>query len=126
MGISVGSVTFEDPVILAPMSGVSDLPFRRLVKRLGAGLVVSEMIASRAMLLEKADTLRMAAFDACVKAGEGMKQVEVDMALAEQQGIHATPVLYVNGVRKIGVTRSEEIRRLFHDGRGTDSTRPTK
>src|ERR1700719_1168640 len=44
MGISVGSVTFEDPVILAPMSGVSDLPSRRLVKRLGAGLVVSEMI----------------------------------------------------------------------------------
>src|ERR1700720_151005 len=52
MGISVGSVTFEDPVILAPMSGVSDLPFRRLVKRLGAGLVVSEMIASEAMIRE--------------------------------------------------------------------------
>ena len=38
------------PVILAPMSGVSDLPFRRLVKEWGAGLVVSEMIASHAMV----------------------------------------------------------------------------
>src|SRR5437870_4262390 len=60
MGISVGSVTFEDPVILAPMSGVSDLPFRRLVKRLGAGLVVSEMIASEAMIRETRQSMTMA------------------------------------------------------------------
>src|SRR6202043_2805030 len=60
MGISVGSVTFEDPVILAPMSGVSDLPFRRLVKRLGAGLVVSEMIASEAMIRETRQSMKMA------------------------------------------------------------------
>jgi tRNA-dihydrouridine synthase B len=44
-------------VILAPMSGVTDLPFRRLVKRLGAGLVVSEMIASQAMVRENRRTL---------------------------------------------------------------------
>lgn len=48
--IKIGPVTIEDPVILAPMSGVSDMPFRRLVKRTGAGLVVSEMIASQAMI----------------------------------------------------------------------------
>ena len=52
MGISIGRVTLDDPVILAPMSGVTDLPFRRLVKGLGAGLVVSEMIASEAMIRE--------------------------------------------------------------------------
>src|ERR1700747_3580287 len=60
MGISIGSMALEDPVILAPMSGVSDLPFRRLVKRLGAGLVVSEMIASEAMIRETRQSLRMA------------------------------------------------------------------
>src|SRR5256885_13270231 len=42
------------------MSGVSDLPFRRLVKRLGAGLVVSEMIASEAMIRETRQSLSMA------------------------------------------------------------------
>ncbi len=41
MTISIGPVTLESPVVLAPMSGVTDLPFRRLVKSLGAGLVVS-------------------------------------------------------------------------------------
>lgn len=50
MGINIGPITLHDPVILAPMSGVTDLPFRRLARRLGAGLVVSEMIASDAMI----------------------------------------------------------------------------
>ena len=60
MGILVGSVSLEDPVFLAPMSGVSDLPFRRLVKRLGAGLVVSEMIASEAMIRQTRQSKTMA------------------------------------------------------------------
>src|SRR5437870_13782443 len=60
MGISVGSLMIEEPVLLAPMSGVTDLPFRRLVKRLGAGLVVSEMIASEAMIRETRQSLTMA------------------------------------------------------------------
>lgn len=63
MAITIGNIALKDPVLLAPMTGVSDLPFRRLVKRFGVGMVVSEMIASRAMLLEKIDTLRMAQFD---------------------------------------------------------------
>src|SRR2546421_857757 len=60
MGISIPSISLDDPVILAPMSGVSDLPFRRLVKRLGAGLVVSEMIASEAMIRETRQSMTMA------------------------------------------------------------------
>jgi len=60
MTISLGTLTLEDPVILAPMSGVTDLPFRRLVKRMGAGLVVSEMIASEAMIRETRQSLTMA------------------------------------------------------------------
>jgi len=60
MSIQVGPVTIEEPVILAPMSGVSDLPFRRLVKGMGAGLVVSEMIASQAMIRQNTKTLKMA------------------------------------------------------------------
>ena len=50
MGIEIGALRVADPVILAPMSGITDRPFRRLAKRLGAGLVVSEMIASREVL----------------------------------------------------------------------------
>jgi tRNA-dihydrouridine synthase B len=60
MGIDIGPVHIPDPVILAPMSGVTDLPFRRLVKRAGAGLVVSEMIASEAIIRESRKSLLMA------------------------------------------------------------------
>ncbi len=58
-------VCIEEPVILAPMSGVTDLPFRRLAKQLGAGMVVSEMIASWAMIRENRKTLAMAEVDGC-------------------------------------------------------------
>ena len=59
MTIQIGDVALTSPVILAPMSGVSDLPFRRLVKRWGAGLVVSEMIASQAMIHANRKTMKM-------------------------------------------------------------------
>jgi nifR3 family TIM-barrel protein len=58
-------VRIDTPVILAPMSGVTDLPFRRLAKQQGAGMVVSEMIASWAMIRENRNTLRMAEVDGC-------------------------------------------------------------
>ena len=53
-----------DPVILAPMTGVTDLPFRRIVKRYGAGLTVTEMIASEAMVRETRQSLQKCAWDA--------------------------------------------------------------
>ena len=59
MTIQIGPIRLESPVILAPMSGVTDMPFRRLVKQLGVGLVVSEMIASKAMIRARRRTLRM-------------------------------------------------------------------
>lgn len=61
--IRIGDITLTDNAILAPMTGVSDLPFRTLVKSFGAGLVVSEMIASKAVVLETRNALRMASFE---------------------------------------------------------------
>ncbi len=58
--LCVGGVSLETNVLLAPMSGVTDMPFRRLVKRQGAGLVISEMIASQAMIRETRQSMRMA------------------------------------------------------------------
>ncbi len=64
MSLKIGPIDIADPVILAPMTGVSDLPFRRLVKRYGCGLTVSEMIASEAMIRETRQSLLKAAWDA--------------------------------------------------------------
>jgi tRNA-dihydrouridine synthase B len=61
MSLRIGTVELENQVILAPMSGVTDMPFRRLVKGQGAALVISEMIASQAMIRETRQSLLMAA-----------------------------------------------------------------
>ncbi len=61
--ISIGSVRVETPVILAPMTGVTDRPFRKIVKRYGAGLTVTEMIASQAMIRETRQSMQKAAWD---------------------------------------------------------------
>jgi tRNA-dihydrouridine synthase B len=55
--VTIGSLALSSPVILAPMSGVTDAPFRRMVSDLGAGLVVSEMTASEALAEGCADAL---------------------------------------------------------------------
>jgi len=61
MGISIGSVHLPVPVVLAPMSGVTDLPFRRIARQMGAGMVVSEMIASGEAIRRTRETLKKAA-----------------------------------------------------------------
>lgn len=53
MAIRLAEVTLDPPVILAPMAGITDLPFRQLVAEFGAGLVVSEMVASQEMVQAK-------------------------------------------------------------------------
>ena len=61
--IMVGSLRIDAPVILASMTGVTDRPFRSTVKRFGAGLTVSEMIASQAMIRETRQSLQKSLWD---------------------------------------------------------------
>ncbi|MGV2496360.1 tRNA dihydrouridine synthase DusB [Pelagerythrobacter aerophilus] len=61
--IHVGPVTIDCPVILAPMTGVTDMPFRTLVRRYGSGLNVTEMIASQAAIRETRQSVQKAAWD---------------------------------------------------------------
>lgn len=60
--ISIGPVSIDMPVILAPMTGVTDMPFRTLVRRYGSGLNVTEMIATAAMIRETRQSLQKAAW----------------------------------------------------------------
>ncbi len=57
MGIQIGPLITANPVFLAPMSGVTDEPFRRLAHELGAGLVVSEMVASGELVRNRHDVV---------------------------------------------------------------------
>jgi len=79
MRLAIGPVQLEMPVILAPMSGVSDLPFRRMVKRFGSGMAVTEMIASKAMIHASRKSFRMA------DAAEDERPVAVQLAGCEPE-----------------------------------------
>ena len=54
--LRIGNVTLENNVILAPMAGVTDLPFRLLCKRQGAGMVCMEMVSAKAVLYRNRNT----------------------------------------------------------------------
>jgi len=104
-----GGIRIETPVILAPMSGVTDLPFRRTAKQLGAGMVVSEMIASWAMIRENQKTLGMAEIDGCggVSAVQLAGCDPVAMAeaakLAVDRGAHLIDINFGCPVKKVAV-----------------------
>ncbi len=61
--IHIGPVAIDTPVILAPMTGVTDLPFRKLVRKYGSGLNVTEMIASEAAIRETRQSVQKASWD---------------------------------------------------------------
>ncbi|WP_107933699.1 tRNA dihydrouridine synthase DusB [Sphingomonas aerolata] len=61
--IQIGPVQIESPVVLAPMTGVTDMPFRTLVRRYGSGLNVTEMVASQAAIRETRQSIQKAAWD---------------------------------------------------------------
>ncbi|MEL6792228.1 MAG: tRNA dihydrouridine synthase DusB, partial [Pseudomonadota bacterium] len=63
MSITVGNLTLPNAALLAPMAGITDLPFRRIAARYGAGLVISEMVASGELTTGRAATRAKAQID---------------------------------------------------------------
>jgi len=63
MPLSIGPLQVDPPVVLAPMAGVTNAPFRRLCREFGAGLYVSEMIGARGLVEQSEKTLALARFD---------------------------------------------------------------
>jgi tRNA-dihydrouridine synthase B len=77
--IQISNIKLQGKVLLAPMSGVTDLPFRTLVKSFGASLVISEMIASKAMILQTKESLKK-----CQKQ-DGLFPMSVQLAGCDPQ-----------------------------------------
>jgi tRNA-dihydrouridine synthase B len=105
--IAIGPVRIDCPVVLAPMTGVSDLPFRTLVRRYGSGLNVTEMIASEAAIRETRQSIQKAAW-APAEEPVSMQLVGCDPAsmaeaarLQEGQGAAIIDINFGCPVRKV-------------------------
>jgi tRNA-dihydrouridine synthase B len=128
--ITVGPLTIDAPVILAPMTGVTDLPFRKIVKRYGAGLTVSEMIASQAMIRESRQSLQKAAWDPSEEpvslqlAGCAPREMAEAAKLNEQRGAAIIDINMGCPVKKVvnGDAGSALMRDLKLAGDIIDST----
>ena len=57
--LKIGNIEIKNPIILAPMAGISDSAFRRIAKEFGAGLVVAEMVSDKAILYGSQKTIDM-------------------------------------------------------------------
>lgn len=71
--LKIGNIELDNPVILAPMSGISDAPFRLICKQLGAGMVVSEMVACEALVRDNIISKQKASF----YDGQGIINVQI-------------------------------------------------
>lgn len=96
--ITLANVALTSPILLAPLAGITDLPFRRLVARFGAGLVVSEMIASREMVQAKPSAREKA------ELGFGAAATAVQLAGCESYWMgEAARMAEANGARIIDI-----------------------
>ena len=92
--IHVGPVQIDCPVILAPMTGVTDLPFRQLAFRFGAGLVVTEMVASRELVFNAAESWSRL-------KGAGLTPHMVQLAGREAKWLAEAAVIAMEGIEGV-------------------------
>ena len=98
MPLQIGPVHVASPVFLAPLAGITDLPFRTLVSEFGAGLVVSEMVASQEMVQSKPGVREKA------ELGFGVENTSVQLAGREAEWMRkAARVVEDNGARIIDI-----------------------
>ncbi len=120
--VRIDDQIFDPPVFLAPMAGITDLPFRRLVQRFGAGLVVSEMVASQEMVQakpgvrERAELALGCARSAVQLAGRDARWMAEAARLAEAGGARIIDINMGCPARKVvgGLSGSALMRDLDH------------
>lgn len=98
MPVHLADITLDPPIFLAPMAGITDLPFRDLVASFGAGLVVSEMVASHDMLNARPGSREKA------ELGFGVENTAVQLAGREAHWMgEAAKMVEANGARLIDI-----------------------
>ena len=105
--LQIGPITLHPPVILAPMAGISDVPFRQLALRFGVGLVVSEMVASEEMMQAKPGVRERAAL------GLGQAQTAVQLAARDPYWAgEAARMVAANGAAMIDINMGCPARKV--------------
>ena len=114
MTVQVADIELKTPVLLAPMAGITDLPFRRLVSSFGAGLVVSEMVASQEMVQAKPGVRERA------ELGFGIENTAVQIAGREAHWMaEAARIVEANGARIIDINMGCPAKKIVNGWSGS-------
>ena len=98
MPIILGDQEINPPIFLAPLAGITDVPFRNLVQSFGAGLVVSEMVASQEMVQKKPGARERA------ELGFGINNTSVQIAGCDPHWMaEAAKIIEANGAKIIDI-----------------------
>ena len=128
--IQIGNLTIEKPVFLAPMSGITDMPFRRLVKSFDCGVLVSEMIASATMIHHNRRTMQMTQYSqdeyplALQIAGYDPHVIAKAASMAQDMGVNIIDLNFGCPCKKVvnGQSGSALMRDEIHAARILEAT----
>lgn len=110
----IGKLTLANPVILAPMAGVTDLPFRLLAKEMGCGLVYSEMVSDKGLIYDNVHTKKMLAID------ERERPVALQIFGSEPESMgQAAKIVAATGVDVIDINMGCPTPKIVKNGEGS-------
>jgi tRNA-dihydrouridine synthase B len=114
MSIKIGNVAIFHPVVLAPMAGTTDLPFRRLVKELGCGLICTEMISDQGLLHNNEATNKMLEFH------EGERPISMQLFGSDPESMaRAAKIVASTGVDIVDINMGCPTPKIVKNGEGS-------
>lgn len=112
--MKLGNLNIETPVALAPMAGITDLPFRVICKRMGCGFTVSEMVSAKGLLYKNVKTKEMLKIDAAERPTAIQLFGSVPQELAE-----AAKMVEATGADAIDLNMGCPVPKIVNNGEGS-------
>ena len=106
--LNVGELQINSNFLLAPMSGVTDYPYREIVKKFKPGLVFSEMIASRALLAQNSKTMKMIKDPKAMARNRSQIGDSIKQAEKEKRMVIVWPVIVIKMLINYAKKNSKE------------------
>ena len=112
--MKIGNIALDTPLALAPMAGISDLPYRVLCRRCGAGLTVSEMVSAKGLLYKNEKTFAMLAID----PAERPTAIQLFGSVPEEMA-EAARIVEARGADIIDVNMGCPVPKVVNNGEGS-------
>lgn len=112
--MQIGNIKLEAPLVLAPMAGITDLPFRLICRRLGCAMTVSEMVSAKGLLYKNVKTTEMLRID----NGERPTAIQL-FGSVPQELAQATKMVEASGADMIDLNMGCPVAKIVNNGEGS-------